>query len=60
VIAGVLPAFVAFFGYSEAAAFDPTSGTLTSTPIGWTISNYQGVADGRDEFLGYLEGNHDA
>jgi hypothetical protein len=54
VLAGVLPAFVAFFVYSEAGTFDPVTRTLTGQPLGWTISNYQGVADGRDEFHGYL------
>jgi hypothetical protein len=28
--------------------------TLTQQPVGWTISNYSGTADGRDEFRGYL------
>jgi hypothetical protein len=54
VLAGVLPAFVAFFVYSEAGTVDPVTRTLTGQPLGWTISNYQGVADGRDEFRGYL------
>ncbi len=53
-LAGVLPAFVAFFCYSEAGAFDPATRTLASEPLGWRLSNYQGVADGRDEFLGYF------
>jgi hypothetical protein len=56
VLAGVLPAFVAFFVYSEAGRFDPVTRSLTGQPLGWTISNYQGVADGRDEFRGYLGG----
>ena len=56
VLAGVLPAFVAFFVYSEAGSFDPITRSLTGAPVGWVISNYSGVADGRDEFLGYLKG----
>jgi hypothetical protein len=56
VLAGVLPAFVAFFVYSEAGTFDPATRSLTATPLGWSLSNYQGVADGRDEFRGYLQG----
>ena len=51
---GILPAICAFLVYSEAGVFDPTSRTLTDTPVGWALSNYQGVADGRDEFRGYL------
>jgi hypothetical protein len=55
-IAGVLPAFVAFFAYSEAGVFDASTRELTAEPLGWTLSNYQGVADGRNEFLGYFGG----
>lgn len=54
-LAGVLPAFVAFFCYSEAAVFDPVTRSLTGDPIAWHLSNYQGVADGRNEFLRYFE-----
>jgi hypothetical protein len=54
VLAGVLPALVAFFAYAEAGVFDPATRSLTGTPLGWTLSNYQGVSDGRDEFRGYL------
>jgi hypothetical protein len=54
-LAGVLPAFVAFFCYSEAAVFDPVTRSLTGEPIAWDLSSYQGVADGRSEFLGYFE-----
>ena len=54
-LAGVLPAFVAFFCYSEAAVFDPVTRSLTGHPIAWDLSSYQGVSDGRNEFLGYFE-----
>jgi len=56
-LGGVLPPFVAFFCYSEAAAFDPATRRLTGQPVAWQLSRYQGVADGRDEFRGYL-GRH--
>jgi hypothetical protein len=56
-LAGILPPFVAFFCYSEAGAFDPTTRTLTGPPLGWSLCHYQGVSDGRDEFLGYFHGN---
>jgi hypothetical protein len=52
-LAGILPPFVAFFAYSEAGAFDSATRTLTGPPLGWTLSQYQGVSDGRAEFLGY-------
>jgi hypothetical protein len=54
-LAGVLPQFVAFLVYSEAGVFDPKKRTLRGTPLGWTLSNYEGVADGRDEFKGYYQ-----
>lgn len=56
-LGGVLPPFVAFFCYSEAAAFDPVTRKLTGEPVAWQLSGYQRVADGRDEFRGYL-GRH--
>ena len=53
-LGGVLPAFVAYLCYSDAGAFDLTTRRLTGQPVGWTISHYSGVADGRDELRGYL------
>jgi hypothetical protein len=58
-LAAVLPAFVAFFVYSEAGVFDPRTRSLTGQPIGWRLSSYQGVAEGRDEFLGYFKIHRD-
>jgi len=54
-LAGVLPAFVAYLVYSEAGVFDPGTRSLTEQPLGWTLSGYEGVADGRDVFIGYFE-----
>lgn len=53
-LSGVLPLFVAALCYSDAGTFDPGTRTLTGTPVGWLISNYSGVSDGRDEFQGYF------
>jgi hypothetical protein len=53
-LSGILPAFGAYLTYSEAGVYDPATRSLTGTPVGWTLSNYEGVADGRDEMLGYL------
>jgi hypothetical protein len=55
VLAGVLPGFVGFFVYSEAGTFDPGTRSLTGRPLGWTLANYEGVSDGRDELHGYLQ-----
>jgi hypothetical protein len=54
-LAGVLPALVGFLAYSEVGVFDPTTRTLAGRPVGWALSNYEGVADGRDELRGYFE-----
>lgn len=54
-LGSILPAFAAFLAYSEAGVFDPQTRSLTEQPVGWAISAYEGVADGRDEFLGYFE-----
>lgn len=54
-LVGVLPALVAFLAYSEAGVFDPATRTLVGQPLGWTLSRYEGVADGRDELRGYFE-----
>ena len=54
-LAGTLPFIVAFLAYSEAGVFDSETRTLTEQPVGWDLSGYEGVADGRDEFVGYFE-----
>ncbi len=59
-LSGVLPAFVAYLVYSDAGAFDPATRSLTRQPVGWTISNYSGTADGRNEFRGYLDNRRSA
>jgi len=59
-LAGVLPAIVAFLAYSEVGVFDPRTRTLTGQPVGWTISGYDGVAEGRDELKGYFENRRKA
>lgn len=53
-LAGVLPALTAAFCFSEAGVFDPTTRSLSGSPVGWRISGYQGIAEGRAEFLGYF------
>lgn len=51
----LLPSLVAFLAYSEVAVFDPRSRTLVGRPLGWTLTSYDGVADGRNAFIGYFE-----
>lgn len=57
-LTGVLLPFGAFLVYSEAGVFDAATRSLSGTPVGWTLSGYPGVSDGRDEFLGYFGGKH--
>lgn len=54
-IAGPLPGFVALLAYSEAGVYDAATGTLRTTPIGWTLSGYPGPSDGWNEFKGYYQ-----
>ncbi len=51
---GILPVVVGFLAYAETAVFDPATRTISGRPIGWDLSNYSGVSDGRDEFKGYF------
>ena len=61
-LAGALLEFSAFGAFSEFGAFDPATRTLTTTPVGWTLSSYLALApdnrpvEGWDEFKGYLGG----
>jgi hypothetical protein len=45
-LVGNLPDLVAFLAYSE----------LRVRPVGWRLTHYTGVADGRKEFKGYWQG----
>jgi hypothetical protein len=53
-LAGFLPVAVAFAVYSEGAV-DPALAGPTRRPIGWRLSEYDGIADGRPEFKGYYQ-----
>lgn len=56
---GAVVTLAALGAYSERAVFDRRSGELRGTPIGWTASNYGGVSDGWDEFIGYHQGRQE-
>jgi len=55
-LAGLLLFVPAALAYSEYGVFDFQRRELTGWPVGWSISRYSGVADGRDELKGYFEG----
>ena len=61
-LAGALVEFAAFGSFSEFGVFDPTTTGLTSTPVGWQLTQYLALApnqrpvEGWDEFKGYLGG----
>jgi hypothetical protein len=54
-LAGLLPPVVAGLSLSEAGVFDQQSRSLTGQPVGWDLTGYPGVADGRDELVGYYQ-----
>lgn len=54
-LASLLALAAAFLAYSEAGVFDSQTRKLTGWPVGWTISEYQGVSRGHDEFKGYFQ-----
>jgi hypothetical protein len=56
-VAGILPGFAAFLGYSETGVRDVATGELKGRAIGWDIAHYDGPADGRDELIGYWHGH---
>ena len=47
---------VAFLAYSEARVFDAKKRRLRARPVGWRLTRYTGVADGRKELKGYWQG----
>ena len=51
-----VPTFAGFVALSEVATFDPTTRTLTGRPASWDVTAYPGVADGRNELVGYYRG----
>jgi hypothetical protein len=63
-VAGILPGFVAFLAFTEWHAFDPATRSLTTRPVGWDHSGYQGdrvvPAEGWDELQGYWQGHTEA
>lgn len=59
-LAGAIIPLAANVAYSEAGVFDAATRTLTGVPQGWDLTGYPGVADGRDEFVGYYRGRKKA
>jgi len=55
-VSGTLIGITAFLAYSEGGVLDSGRRETTGQPVGWTISRYDGVAEGRDELIGYWKG----
>jgi hypothetical protein len=55
-VAGILVGAVGFLAYGEHGVLDPKTRELKGTPVGWQISNYDGIAEGRAELKGYWQG----
>lgn len=52
-VSGILIGAVAFLSFTEGGVMDRQTRRLTGTPVGWTLSRYDGVAEGRPELRGY-------
>lgn len=59
-LAGNLPGLAAYASYTEAGAFDRRRRRLRKRPVGWRLSHYSGVAEGRAELKGYFQGRRHA
>jgi hypothetical protein len=55
-ISGTLIGITAFLAYSEGGVLDRARRETTAEPVGWKLSRYSGVAEGRDELIGYWKG----
>jgi hypothetical protein len=55
-LVGNLPGLVAFLAYSEAGVYDVKRRRVRRRPVGWRLTRYAGVAEGRKEFKGYWQG----
>lgn len=53
-LGAILPAIAAFVSYSEYGVLG------AADPVGWQLTGYEGVADGRDDFRGYYGGRRRA
>jgi hypothetical protein len=54
-VSGILVGAVGFLAFSEAGVFDKRTRRLTGEPVGWKITNFDGVAEGRKELRGYWQ-----
>lgn len=59
-VSGILFGFVAFLAWSEGGVIDPNTRLPRSTPVGWTLSQYGGPAEGHAELRGYYHGHRSA
>lgn len=59
-LGGNLPGLAALACYSEAGAYDRRRRRLRRRPLGWRLSRYAGLADGRAELKGYFRGRRRA
>ena len=58
-VAGILPGFATFLAFSEAGVIGPNR-RLSQRPVGWQLTGYDGVAEGRPELKGYYRGRRRA
>jgi hypothetical protein len=54
-VTGILIGATGFLAFSEAGVIDKRSRQLKEQPVGWAITGYDGVAEGRKELRGYWQ-----
>lgn len=54
-VTGILIGATGFLAFGEAGVLDPRTRQLREQPVGWAITNYDGVAEGRAELRGYWQ-----
>jgi hypothetical protein len=55
-LVGNLPDLVGFLAYSEAGVWDARRRRARRRAVGWRLTRYRGVSNGRKEFKGYWQG----
>lgn len=59
-VSGILPGFATFLSLTEVGLLDRRTRKLSARPVGWDLTKYAGVAEGRAELRGYYGGRRKA
>jgi hypothetical protein len=55
-VSGILIGAAGYFTMTEGNAAGPEPGTLVGEPVAWQLTKYDGLAEGRDDIVGYYQG----